>query len=1015
MIPGLCLAAMPGLLQAQMTDTGFEIYDVADGLSDNTIKAITQDRFGYIWIGTAFGLNRFDGLNVLQFHSDPSETSLPHEDVISLQWAEPDLLAVVTEVGISLIDVKTMKQSTLLIPAGPIGDKRKVNRGRGFLRNEEGHWFIATRTGFYHLSRERELLFRYDDYTQDELNQGGSAFGVFLGWLDSNHILLTGQKGVYEYDVKNRAFTQVTGEHPRFRVFGVINRIGLRNFALRQSWPGHFMFIVGKSDTVIYVDEPRNIECYSRLPISPVNKEINWRSRLIIMPDSSMFITGKDHGIFRLLMDKQTGALSIDTSRLLSGHKCNDLFIDRQGTVWAGLNNGLLKEHSSPIRPEYIKPPGNILSDNPVFYVQAITADDMHIYVASGSGKNSLLVFRKTDGRFEREVVFQGDAGKPSGITALKFLNRDTILCGTDNRGLCWYHTGNHTQGNIDLPGWKSTTRINDMIVDKNRGLWVTTNKSEGYYLRRVTMGRFEWCDFREPLIKNLQTVHHIAEDKQGDIWMAGFGICRYSTQKSKFDFYTDSFPFSRFRTRTIDGLTIDPENNIWLANTANGLIRFEPATGKMRAFTVHDGLPDMEIGALLVADGSLWVACRTGIAKMDLKSLKLMIVASRKEMFFRNVSGDRLFHDPMERMIYAGLGDQFVRFSTQKGSSLFPEPRLLIENIILDDSVIWNPPDTFTVSWSRKNMIVTFNSINYHDPSGQQYAYRVLTAGTAGWIELGDRRSVVFNGMSAGTHPVEIRVASSNNRWEPQIIRIVVVVYPPFWKTGWFYSLSILFLGAALYGVFRYRINRIREVLAVRERISQDIHDEVGATLSGISMYSYLTQEQIKARKMDDIQRSVSLIQQASGEMVDKLNDIVWLIKPRNDSLKLLLQRLEEYAVQLAAARNIHVQSRVDPALAMLKISMERRRNIFLIGKEAVNNAVKYSEATIIELDVRQEGGRLELRVSDNGKGFDAGIVKRGNGLDNMQRRAAEIGASLALQTEAGRGTVISLRVQIT
>jgi signal transduction histidine kinase len=227
----------------------------------------------------------------------------------------------------------------------------------------------------------------------------------------------------------------------------------------------------------------------------------------------------------------------------------------------------------------------------------------------------------------------------------------------------------------------------------------------------------------------------------------------------------------------------------------------------------------------------------------------------------------------------------------------------------------------------------------------------------------------------------------------------------------------AILLFGG--FGFYRYRqskkLQNQRAILSERLRISSELHDEVGATLSGIAMYSHLTKEQMKAGQTVEIEKSLSIMQQSSAQMVNKLSDIVWLINPEQDSLKKLVTRLEEYARDMAAIKNMQVKISVPEKIADINLPVESRRNIYLFCKEAINNAVKYSNATLLELTVKEVNGKLEFSVSDNGKGFDAVMVRRGNGLENMQKRADEIGAKLILQSKENEGASVCLQCKIT
>jgi signal transduction histidine kinase len=178
--------------------------------------------------------------------------------------------------------------------------------------------------------------------------------------------------------------------------------------------------------------------------------------------------------------------------------------------------------------------------------------------------------------------------------------------------------------------------------------------------------------------------------------------------------------------------------------------------------------------------------------------------------------------------------------------------------------------------------------------------------------------------------------------------------------------------------------------------------------------MYSHLTKEQMKGGQTEEIEKSLNVMQQSSAQMVDKLNDIVWLINPEQDSLQKLIERLEEYAMEMGAIKNMNVKVSVPEKIEDINLPVESRRNIYLFCKEAINNAVKYSNATLLELSVKETAGKLEFSVCDNGKGFDAVMVRRGNGLENMQKRADEIGARLTLQSKFDEGSVLSMQIKV-
>jgi len=210
------------------------------------------------------------------------------------------------------------------------------------------------------------------------------------------------------------------------------------------------------------------------------------------------------------------------------------------------------------------------------------------------------------------------------------------------------------------------------------------------------------------------------------------------------------------------------------------------------------------------------------------------------------------------------------------------------------------------------------------------------------------------------------------------------------------------------------YSLQRLR-VANLRSKISQDLHDEVGATLSGIAMYSYITKEQVRNRQDELVNTSLDIIKDNAGEMVAKLNDIVWAVNPVLDNAITLVERLKEFAQQHTAAKNIRLNFTADDALSMQKLHMEKRKNIYLICKEAINNAVKYSDCTALNVQIQVLHKHVNIVIADNGKGFSADTAGKGNGLINMANRAAEINARLEFNSKEGSGTTVSLNCKIT
>ncbi len=200
-----------------------------------------------------------------------------------------------------------------------------------------------------------------------------------------------------------------------------------------------------------------------------------------------------------------------------------------------------------------------------------------------------------------------------------------------------------------------------------------------------------------------------------------------------------------------------------------------------------------------------------------------------------------------------------------------------------------------------------------------------------------------------------------------------------------------------------------------IKSQISKDLHDEIGSTLSGINLYSHMAQQQNTAGNQLEAANALSIIQEATGEVIGQLKDMVWSIQPGSDSLLAILDRVKEYAVFMAGSKGITVKIDFQHISADLKPATEQRHHIFMIAKETINNAVKHSGGSLIEITAVYSNEMLTLTIQDNGDGFEVGAATGGNGLRNMQKRAEEMGGSLQLNSSLGNGTEWELKLKIT
>jgi signal transduction histidine kinase len=243
--------------------------------------------------------------------------------------------------------------------------------------------------------------------------------------------------------------------------------------------------------------------------------------------------------------------------------------------------------------------------------------------------------------------------------------------------------------------------------------------------------------------------------------------------------------------------------------------------------------------------------------------------------------------------------------------------------------------------------------------------------------------------------------------------VSLKINIPPPFWATIWFISLLIISVtGLVAYFITSY----VRQLLAVerlRTKLAADLHDNIGASLTEISILSEVISKKIKD-KNEGIQKNLKRISEDSRSLIDKMSDIVWLVNPKRDSLYDLILRLEDTYSELLSMTDISFTSKNLKSLEKITLTMERRQHLYLIFKEGINNCITHGECTAINLDAHVNNKNLEMILTDNGKGFEVDHEYLGNGLKNMIQRAEQIGGELIIKSEIGKGTRLEFHGKI-
>ena len=214
------------------------------------------------------------------------------------------------------------------------------------------------------------------------------------------------------------------------------------------------------------------------------------------------------------------------------------------------------------------------------------------------------------------------------------------------------------------------------------------------------------------------------------------------------------------------------------------------------------------------------------------------------------------------------------------------------------------------------------------------------------------------------------------------------------------------------LYAFYRYRINQLMKMQRIRNRIASDLHDDIGSSLTNISILSELSKKNLQQQNNAEpfLNRITEEVQHAAQD----LDDIVWSINTNEDSLDQMVARMRRYAAEIFDAAGIEYVLQFDEQFAHRKLNMEQRRDFFLVFKEAVNNIYKHAQACKVHIRVWLSSNQLHMKIEDNGKGFDTSVLTHRNGIRNLQQRAEKWRGKARIDSLEGQGTTIDINFPI-
>jgi signal transduction histidine kinase/ligand-binding sensor domain-containing protein len=559
---------------------------------------------------------------------------------------------------------------------------------------------------------------------------------------------------------------------------------------------------------------------------------------------------------------------------------------------------------------------------------------------------------------------------------------------------------------------------INALLMDSKGALWAGSTQ----HLIQWTKGKVR--RYSAPLEGAGDAIQVLAQDLAGRIWIGTRKGTLHSYDGVRFTHDDTSSGLSGHR---IQAILPNLDGTLWLGTVGGGLVHFKE--GRATRITAAMGLPADAIAQILrgVQD-DLWLGGSRGLFRVREQDLLACVDGRQTRLnpitYGRNEglpslnaadwaqpstwisrSGEYLFATT------AGLVGVDVNRASTTDSSVV----VRLEEVLAAGRT-WAPTDKLVLPADSRQVTLRFTALGFGQAELINFRHRLVGA-DQDWIETGGQREARYTQVPAGTYRFEVQASNNDGVWQTPGASFTLVVSPFLWEKRWFTVLSLLGLvstGAVAFRQWSTRrlkqrlelLKRQQEVLKERERIARDIHDEIGAGLTNISLLGELA---LRGRHSPrDLQGELSRMTERARDMVRALDEIVWAVNPRNDTFNALITYLCHYAQETLQAAGIRCRLDVPDDVPPLPLSAEFRHHIFLILKEALNNICKHSSATEVELTVVYDRDRIELRIHDNGLGFEAAqLASNRSGLSNMRARASLLGGTFHVESRRGSTTI--------
>ena len=1024
----ICIIWVLGLqLHAQELPVITYPFQTIEWKNNSTITPVADlcmDEAGYLYIATKEGVLIWDGNRMRNIAHNPGDsTSLISNDVNAIISAGNNKIAIITNSGLAILDTKTniLDQSNAInLSANGFNGIKYVeldNKNQLWLANEKNIGIYKTDTKDFRPFKLLDGKLKNSEYIIDIYADKNEIY-----FLTSYHLyvysLLNNTLHLVKLPLENEEMVSFTITPTKILILntgGYLYQFNKKSFELIQS---NFL-----SDF---------ISPYGSYPIVEVSEDEFW-------------ITSSLNKLNFIIRGNTVNQLQL--SGISDNIYAKTILISTTGDIYFGCSNNvkyvpakLIQSTTIPFTRrqkamERRMPKNIVVKDSTIFSIDRNWLFYEHHLPTDNITANNNLP--ELINKLYMPAVYIHPINDTAYLTGFanndlpqSNLNKTSLI----NNKLSYFYYYNTKKQQYALADFKTS------FFNSSKGKYqydaFNANDSSIYFVKN---NHIEWHHFTNKTTKTFnfsvdtsrysQLFYAVYIDNEGNFWTASVHdasnpkkvktgcLVKYHYSNGKTTVYPANSGIS-FASSIVLDMTCDAKGNVYLLNKF-GVCQLNSGSGKTSLYYSNELLPENTYVSMEIdAKNRLWLGTLTnGIVVYDIPTNKYILLKGQPTLLSDDMLMQASTKDENNNLYFWDVTGINI-FNANNIQLNLPQPKAIVSDILMrGKSIIGNKLIDDLASYvfphNNNDIDFAFSLLSFNESSKNTFSY-MLEGVDDKWIYADTRNFASYHNLSPGKYTFLVKGKNNYGIWSEHPAKVLIQITPAFWQTTWFKLLCTLLVAGIIYWIYKLRLERALAVEKIRSRISRDLHDDLGSTLSSISILSGQVKNKLD-KKPEEIAPLLDKINESSVRMNDSLQDLVWAVKPENDTMQELLARMEQFASGLFESKNIDYSFTGAENIASTKINPEFIRNVYLIFKEAVNNIAKYSACKNATIVFSEKNKVFSMSITDDGIGFNPDTVKKGNGLNNMRKRAEQIGGKLEFISEPNKKTGIIVECKIT